>query len=911
VKGGVAVLAACAIAVCAWAQEADVNPARTQALESYRSFLALAAVDDPRRPAALRRAADLELEEAEGLVSAGGAPALAAQYCAQAIDHYRTLLREYPGDAGNDGALYQLARALEQAGDEDAALATLAELGARFPDSPHVGEADFRRGETLFSRGDLHGAEQAYRGVLAQGPDSIFYEQALYKQGWSAFRLSHYEDGLAAFFTLLDRKLDTRTDGSDPLAHLARAERELVDDSLRAVSISFSYLGGLDAVGEYLDARPVRYEDVVYERLGDLYLTQERYNDAAQTYRAFVERQPTHARAPFLQLAVIDTYGKAGFADQVLAAKVQFVEDYALTGPYWATRTPADAPEVAVQLKLHLTELAQFHHARAQAAHDPADYEQAIRWYRAWLESFPREPEAADTRFLLAEILFERERYDEAGAEYERVAYEYGPHPRAAESGYAALLAYARHEERLPEAERVPWHRRTIDASLRFAATFPAHSQATVVLTRAAQELFQLGESEAAIAAAEQLVAWNPVPALDQLQSGWTVLGHAHFDRAEYAQAELAYGEALALLDPNESLAREIREKRAAAVYEQGAQAAAAGDLNGAVGHYLRVAQVAPDSPIRANAEYDAAAALLELKDWSQATNVLEQFRAAHPGHELQGEVTRKLAAAYLESGRSQQAAHELENIARDPASPEDMRRDAAWQAATLYEKADDAAGAIGAYEYYVSAFTADLDSLIDARERLAKLHAQRGEIVEQRRELQAIVDTDAAGGAARSDRSRTAAATASLALADADLEPFEAMRLVVPLDQSLARKKEGMQRLLDAYGRAATYGITSVTTAATYRIAELYAGLGKSLMESDRPAELSADELEQYELLLEEQAFPFEEKAVEVHAANTRRAAEGVYDQWVQSSFERLAEFVPARYAKSERSEAFVSAME
>jgi len=909
VRRGLAFLTGCALAACAWGQHADDNPARVQALASYRSFLELAAVDDPRRPAALRRAADLELEEAERLLSAGSA--LATQYCTQAIEHYRALLRDYPAQPGNDGALYQLARALEQKGDEDAALATLADLTTRFPDSPHVAEADFRRGETLFSRGDLRAAGEAYRSVLARGPDSIFYEQALYKQGWSAFRLSHYEDGLSAFFTLLDRKLDTRAEGSDPLAQLARAERELVDDSLRAVSISFSYLGGVDAVGEYLDARPVRYEDVVYERLGDLYLSQERYNDAAQTYRAFVARQPAHARAPFLQLAVIDTYGKAGFPDQVLAAKVQFVEEYALTGPYWATRTPVDAPEVAAQLKLHLTELAQYHHARAQAAHDPADYEQAIRWYRAWLESFPQEPEAADTRFLLAEILFERERYDEAGAEYERVAYDYGAHPRAAESGYAALLAYARHEERLPEADRAPWHRRTIDASLRFASGFPAHPQATVVLTRATQELFDLGEAEAAIAAAERLVAWTPVPALDQLQTGWIVLGHSHFDRAEYAQAEVAYGEALTLLDPQESLAREIRDKRAAAVYEQGTQAAAAGDLNGAVAHYLRVAQVAPDSPIRANADYDAAAALLEQKEWAQATNVLEQFRAAHPGHELQGEVTRKLAAAYLESGRSQEAARELDRIARDPAAPADVRRDASWQAATLYEKAEDAAGAIGAYEYYVATFPADLDSVIDARERLAKLHAQRGELVEQRRELQAVVDADAAAGAGRSERSRSAAATASLALADADLEPFEAMRLVIPLDQSLTRKKEGMQRLLDAYGRAAAYGITGVTTAATYRIAELYAGLGASLMESDRPAELSADELEQYELLLEEQAFPFEEKAVEVHEANARRAVEGVYDQWVQASYARLAELVPARYAKNERSEAFVSAME
>jgi TolA-binding protein len=898
------------LAGVACAQGMDESAAREQALASYRSFLQLAGEADPRRPAALRRAADLEVEQAEQLTASGATDAAAAA-CALAVAHYRELLTHYPDHPDNDGAMYQLARALEQQGDEDAALATLADLVARVPASAHVAEALFRRGETLFSRGDLASAAQAYAGVLAQGKDTLYAEQALYKQGWSQFRMAQYEEGLKAFFALFDRKLAAQTQGSDPLAELPRAERELVDDTLRAVSNSFSYLGGVDALNAFLDARPAAYQDVVFQRLGDLYLTQERYNDAAEAYRAFVARNPAHARAPFLQLAVIDTYEKAGFADEVLAAKVQFVETYALNQPYWATRTPADAPEVAAELKRHLTELAQYHHARAQADHDPADYAQAIRWYRAWLESFPQEPEVADTRFLLAEILFERERYDEAAVEYERVAYDYGAHARAAESGYAALLAYAKHEEQLPAQERAAWHRRSIDASLRFAGAFPQHPQAAVMQTRAARELFDLGESEAAIAAAERLVAWESTPGLEELRTGWVVLGHAHFDRKEYAQAETAYGEALALLDPNEALANEIREKRAAAVYEQGAQALAAGDRATAVQNYLRVREVAPDSPIRASAEYDAAAALIELQDWTQATSVLESFRAAHPGHELQGEVTRKLAAAYLQSGRNQDAAHELEAIARDTSGADDLRRDAALQCATLYEQGGDADGAVRAYQYFVEQFPQPLDPAIDAREHLAKLQAQRGDTAAQQSWLQSIVDADAKAGGARTDVSRTAAARATLALADAEGPSFEAIQLVAPLAKSLAAKMGAMERLLADYGRAADYGIAGVTTAATFHIAQAYAELARALTQSERPADLAPEELEQYEMLLEEQAFPFEEKSVEVHEANARRALDGVYDEWVQSSFARHAELVPGRYAKTEREEPFVSTLE
>ncbi len=100
------------------------------------------------------------------------------------------------------------------------------------------------------------------------------------------------------------------------------------------------------------------------------------------------------------------------------------------------------------------------------------------------------------------------------------------------------------------------------------------------------------------------------------------------------------------------------------------------------------------------------------------------------------------------------------------------------------------------------------------------------------------------------------------------------------------------------------------MTTAATYRLGEVYESFATDLMESERPAELDAAALEQYELLLEEQMFPFEEKAIELYKANADRAPDGVYDEWVERSFERLARLMPARYAKSERSEDVVTTL-
>ena len=109
------------------------------------------------------------------------------------------------------------------------------------------------------------------------------------------------------------------------------------------------------------------------------------------------------------------------------------------------------------------------------------------------------------------------------------------------------------------------------------------------------------------------------------------------------------------------------------------------------------------------------------------------------------------------------------------------------------------------------------------------------------------------------------------------------------------------MQQALQAYGRSAGYGVQEFATKAAFHIGEIYAGFSRELMASPRPPELDELALEQYDLLLEEQAYPFEEKAIETHEGNAARSRSGIYDQWVQRSFDALATLLPARYAKRE----------
>ena len=263
----------------------EVRPGRIivdssdKARDNYRAFLDLVSDDPNLQAEAMRRLADLELEASEAEQLAENAGAMEFESYDNAVGLFHALLDRYPDYERNDSVLYQLARAYEIAGKTDDALRVLNDLVARYPDTPLIDEVQFRRGEMLFLRKQYNDAEMAYSHVVESGESSRFYEQSLYKLGWSQFKLAWHEDSLEPFFSRLDRKIAglELKDGDARFDDLSRADRELVEDTFRVLSISFSYMDGAASISTFMDSRGhPEYSYVVYMNLGDLYLEKAR-----------------------------------------------------------------------------------------------------------------------------------------------------------------------------------------------------------------------------------------------------------------------------------------------------------------------------------------------------------------------------------------------------------------------------------------------------------------------------------------------------------------------------------------------------------------------------------------------------------------------------------------------------------
>ncbi len=899
----------------------------------YRAAIEVAKEDSVRHRI-LTRLGDLEMARAEQRQLNATEQALFFQ---DAIDFYNELLvlnaerQGEPGTPTNERLLYQLSKAYALDGRMEESDEVLSDLVEQFPESKFAAEADFRRAEKAFSDANYELAETLYESVVNAGDETPFYLNAVYMHGWSQFKRQRYRASLASFTEVLDRTLIEGQSDEE----LSNTHRNMSKDTLRVIAIAFSYLDGAQTITEvYNNMGQRHYQYRVYMALGDLYLEKDRFRDSADAYLHYVEQFPNTDQAPLFSVKAINVYDKGGFPTLVLPAKEAYVKNYGINSEFWKIRDETARAFIRPNLAVYLDELSSYRHARAlelkkqntayntkkaqgkrvSSKDEPAaatpEFLKAASLYEEFFATFPKDKKTPEMVFLMGESFYEAGELSKAILAYETVAYNFLDTKRGAEAGYSAIAALqikmdATKADENKREEFMSWRDHKIESAISFAEYYPMDKRAPNVLTDAAQEIFRQNDFERAAKVAGRVVEWKPRPNKELLKSSWLIIAHSQFDLEQYAEAEIGYLQLLSILPPNDKDRPAIVDRLAASVYKQAEQQLASEDMKGAIARLLSIQNIAPGSEIAATAQYDAAAYLIQLKDWAQAEKVLLEFKRLYPNHKLAADMAPKLAMIYQESEQWEKAAAALDQMSRT-AKTDEERRQASYLSAELYEKSGRIPLAISKYEDYVKRFPQPFDIATEARFHLTELYLQTKNPSKRNFWLQQLIIQDKNAGANRTPRSKFLAAFASAKFADDEFLVYQKIPLSLPLKVSLKKKRAALDVTLKAYKKVVAYGVAEFATQASHRIGSIYSELSKDLMDSERPAGLDALALEQYEILLEEQALPFEDKAVEILVANVERAWQGIYDEWVKKSFGTLGKILPARYGKKEKQKEF-----
>ncbi|WP_434928846.1 tetratricopeptide repeat protein [Shewanella sp. HL-SH2] len=890
------------------------------------------------------------------------------------ITDYQDLLQRYPNRPENEHLQYQLAKALDLQGQLKPSLVEMESLLRSYPQTQYLAELNFRRGEIYYNLQNYPAAIQAYYQVLQADNNQKYKINSLYMSGWSQFKLNRLPEADKAFLKVFeaivaaDENQHKLVPDNFSFDKLGQRAQNLAIDTQRVLSISLSQQGQSESLVQLVKSNGslpnlALYQHVLFDNLAQFLLKKELTYDAELTYKAYIDLAKDNIWSTRFSLSLLDLYQSQGKFASMHELKEQFVNQYGLNSGFWAAASPAQQTELLPNLLSFSDEHSRRTYAYAQSLQGNARagaFSQAAIALKVYLNhaSLPQASalltkDIVTDQYLFADANFEAKQYQQALNSYQQIAYPADTLKNTAkplqtaelakiqlQSAYATtitireiLKAYP-HDTQAdnPEYQALMQKRNQLDKD--FIRHYPQDERALQIATNAAQYSFEAQDYVALTQftnfvllthgvinqnSQQQAVYLNinnanqlSPSALKQVQLVSQLYANSLYQQALYAPAEQGYLLALEYADRKATARLEMRNLLASCIYFQ-AQALKLTQPDLAVAQLLRVGLVVPESTYAVNAEFDAANLLLEQQRWQEAVVVLKPFKLRYPNHQFSAAIPAKLAQSFEALGQWELAAEQLLIIV-DNEDSLSLKREAQYTAAEYYLKADNTAKALTTFRRYAKTYPEPFDVAQEARFKMSEFYRANGEQTKQFYWFKQILSFHQKQAQSSPQdiqmRQVELASLSALGLGEAEQQTFMAIKLNVPLQKSLKRKQDAMKKAIGYYQQVLDFQLAKYVPHTTFNLAEMYRQLAQDMMQSQRPADLDELALEEYDILLEELAYPFEEKAIEIHVSNTERAWQNIYDQWVGKSFNKLAEIAPALYQKQELTHEVIDAV-
>lgn len=279
----------------------------------------------------------------------------------KAIEVYDKILTDYQNSEYADDALYAKAFLLEEMDQGPTSRRLYQEVIDKYPESHFAAQSYMQIAEYYFeprdnkddemSVSELYKALKLYKNILHY-KDSNLYDQALYKIGWTYYKLAardpaYYSDALVYFLAVVDdieksEEIDPNNKISDP-----RFRQEAIQyiGIIFADDESYKYAGVnnarrfLERIGER------KYSVEIMRELGDYYQKIGKNENAIDAYASLLDMFPQYPRAPLIKQKIADAQFDLGMDDRMYTTQFELFENYNEESEWYANLSNSDLPD--------------------------------------------------------------------------------------------------------------------------------------------------------------------------------------------------------------------------------------------------------------------------------------------------------------------------------------------------------------------------------------------------------------------------------------------------------------------------------------------------------------------------------------------------------------------------------------
>lgn len=860
------------------------------------------------------------------------------------MEIYKQIIRENPSFERMDEILF-LAGYRGQEVKDPHYIDYLRALIKNYPNSKFLADAYMQMGDDYFNKRQFDDAVETFNEILKR-PNHL-HNFALYKISWS-----YYNQGKYRIAKEIMQRVVESSKG-------VKGEIELRNEALRDLVIIYSDLGLYQEAEQYFTSigEPA-YAIKVLEKLSDIYFEQSRYELAIATISLLLQKAPDKAEAPKYHSKLVDCYERSLNLVASLKEMTTFLSTYE-PGSAWYNINSAnqDAREYADgRSEVYARFIATRYHEESQK-YEKIDIVKAQRFsllamgfYDKYFERFSNHPNAYNLRMLYAELLFLFKRFDRAAEQYS-IAYQMNPKGKNANraltgqidslskiesENYAKIEKVA--ESKKATGEILPFPDTTsalIKANDTFVKSFPNDTKSPEVYYQRARLYYNYNHFTEAQAAFHDVIKKYPTSnAANQSRHLILDIYNINKDWDNLEKTALAYLQVKSFAtEENQVLLLDLIQ---GAIFQRAKQKEDQKHYLEAAKTYESLNKRYPKSKYADKALFNAAMNYISADESQLAIDTSLQFLAQYPNSDLAPKMLLSMAG-YFDEKFDYQNASKFYELYSQKAPKTPLAPDALFNAALYQENLKNYTAALKNYDRYLELYPTNKDApvIFFSRgliyERLGQLtNAQKvfedyiskygrrtltsveayyriGKIQERlnkrdlatRAYLNAVHTSKKLGSGPQAGNHY--ASMAQFEITQDKFNEYQSIKLQMPertLARSIQRKAALLKELKELYVEIINLGDPEMGVAALYYLGLSYQDFSQALFRAPVPASLSPEEVQMYQVELQNRAMPIEDQSIEAFEKALNKGYElDVYSEWTRKSYEQLSQYKPSLY--------------